>query len=138
MTARLVDTATLENTDWSFLVQTDFEKWRREMVGDLWGEAEEGVALPIEWDPEPEVLEAIRKRTDWVATRYEVSKGDLFQDVLIGMAVRPHETQGIETGVLLHRAEMDAIDLARPGAKRNAREVSYEEHFGGEQWLESY
>lgn len=133
MTARLVDTAT--EADWTFLVQNDFEKWRREMVGDLWGEAEQGVALPISWDPEPEVMERIRRRTDRVAKKYEVSSGDLFQDVLIHFATQADAGE-IDLSLLVWRAEMVAINIVRPQAKRNAREVSYEEWFGGEEWQE--
>lgn len=136
---RLVDTATLEDTSWDFLLDnSEHETWRRQMVEDLWGEAERGVQLPVAWEPDPELMAKIRKRTDRVARRYEVSAEDLFADTVLHMAVRPSRlaSTGREVGLVLHVAEQVATDLARPMSSRAAREESLEATLSGgdDQW----
>lgn len=137
---RLVDTATLEHTSWDFLVQDEHENWRHSMVEEVYTEAEQGVQLPVSWDPDPELMAAMRRKTDRVARKYEVSAEDLFTDTILHMAVRPQRVsvEGVNdaVGVLAYRAEQVALSLAKPMASAKAREESLEALLsaGDDQW----
>lgn len=125
-TAKLTDTATF--ADWDFL-RDDHDRWYDGMFEGIWSE-------PRIQEPNPEIMAAIRQRTDKVAQRFEVSADDLFADTLLYMAVRPEATTDVDFPLLLWRIERVAATLAKSKVTRQAREESLEALLSGgdDQW----
>lgn len=123
MTVRLIDKATIETTSWEFLTNPhdEYEAWRRGMVEELWNDGEK-----LDWGINPDTQAALRRQTDHVAKRFEVSAEDLHGDTILHLAVLPERANADSQDLLNHRAYQVAANLAKPAAKIADRERSLE------------